>query len=130
VSDPERAVLELLSDVGVRQSLQGARDLLEGASALRAAALQDLLARCEQVKTVRLCLTLGRLMGLPWATKLDPRDSRPATGNDWVATEGRPVVAQGLNPASPGRFVWAEAEPVLGSLVLDGSKCLHNKAVP
>ena len=55
VSDPERAVLELLSDVGVRQPLQEARDLLEGAPSLRAAALQELLARCTQVKTVRLC---------------------------------------------------------------------------
>jgi len=84
LSEPERAVLELLSDVGVRQPLQEARDLLEGAPSLRAAVLQDLLSRCKQVKTVRLCLTLGRELGLPWAAKLDP--DRLPTGSDkrWV----------------------------------------------
>lgn len=71
VSDRERAVLELLSDVGVRQPLQEARDLLEGTPSLRAKVVQELLERCRQVKTVRLCLTLGRQLGLPWAAKLD-----------------------------------------------------------
>lgn len=84
VSDPERAALELLSAVGVRQPLQEARDLLQGTPSLRAAVLQELLARCKQVKAVRLCLTLGRELGLPWAAKLDPK--RLPTGSDqrWV----------------------------------------------
>ena len=84
VSEPERAVLELLSDVGVRQPLQETRDLLEGTSSLRAAVLQELLARCRQVKTVRLCLTLGRELNLPWVAKLDRK--RLPTGSDqrWV----------------------------------------------
>ncbi|MEQ1910103.1 MAG: type IV toxin-antitoxin system AbiEi family antitoxin domain-containing protein [Vicinamibacterales bacterium] len=84
VSEPERAVLELLSDVGVRQPLEEARDLLAGAASLRAAVLQALLARCTQVKTVRLCLTLGRELGLPWVSKLDP--TRLPTGSEqrWV----------------------------------------------
>ena len=84
VSEPERAVLELLSDVGVRQPLQEARDILEGATSLRAVVLQELLARCRQVKTVRLCLTFGRDLELPWAAKLDP--DRLPTGSDkrWV----------------------------------------------
>jgi len=84
VSDPERAVLEVLSDVGVRQSLQDARDLLEGASSLRSAVVQELLARCRQVKTVRLCLTLSRELGLPWAAKLDPRQLPTGSDRRWV----------------------------------------------
>ena len=84
VSDPERAVLELLSDVGVRQPLQEARDLLEGAPSLRAAALQELLARCKQVKTVRLCLTLGQEMGLPWAAELNPKRLPTGSQQRWV----------------------------------------------
>lgn len=84
VSDPERAVLELLSDVGVRQPLQEARDLLEGTPSLRAAVLQELLARCKQVKTVRLCLTLGRELNLPWAAKLDPKRLRTGSDQRWV----------------------------------------------
>ena len=84
VSDPERAVLELLSDVGVRQPLEEARNLLQGTPSLRSAVLQELLSRCKQVKAVRLCLTLGRELNLPWAVKLD--STRLPTGSDrrWV----------------------------------------------
>jgi len=35
VSDPERAVLEMLSEVGPRQSLSEARAIMEGAYSLR-----------------------------------------------------------------------------------------------
>jgi len=84
VSDPERAVLELLSEVGVRQPLQEARDLLEGTPSLRATVLKDLLLRCKQVKTVRLCLTLGRELGLPWAAKLEPKDLPTGSVQRWV----------------------------------------------
>jgi hypothetical protein len=84
VSDPERAVLELLSDIGVRQPLPEARDLLEGTPSLRAAVLQELLVRCRQVKAVRLCLTLGRELGLPWAAKLDPKRLPTGSNERWV----------------------------------------------
>jgi hypothetical protein len=84
VSEPERAVLELLSDVGVRQPLQEARDILEGTTSLRAAVLQQLLARCKQVKAVRLCLILGQELGLPWVAKLDPEKLPTGSGKRWV----------------------------------------------
>lgn len=84
LSDPERAVLELLSDVGVRQPLQEARDLLEGTPSLRAAVLQELLERCRQVKAVRLCLALGRELNLPWAAKLDPKRLPTGSNQRWV----------------------------------------------
>jgi hypothetical protein len=60
VSAPERALLELLSEVGVRQSLQEARELTENAYNTRADVLRELLQHCVSVKTVRLCLQLGR----------------------------------------------------------------------
>jgi hypothetical protein len=90
VSEPERAALELLSDVGVSQPLQGARDLLEAVPSLCAAVLQDLLTRCKQVKTVRLCLTLGRELRLPWAAKLDSKLLPTGSAQRWVgrSTEG------------------------------------------
>jgi hypothetical protein len=84
VSDPERAVLELLSEVGVRQPVQEARDLLEGTPSLRASVLQELLARCRQVKTVRLCLTLGRELGLPWVSKLASERLPTGSQRRWV----------------------------------------------
>ncbi len=84
VSDPERAVLELLSDVGVGQPLEEARSIVEATTSLRAAVLQELLSHCRQVKTVRLCLTLGRELGLPWASKLDPAPLPTGSEKRWV----------------------------------------------
>lgn len=85
VSSPERALLELLSEVGVRQPLQEARALVESTYSLRADVLSELLQCCTSVKTVRLCLQLGREGALPWVDKLDP-DKLP-TGSDrpWVS---------------------------------------------
>jgi hypothetical protein len=85
VSAPERALLELLSDVGVRQSLQEARELVEGAYSLRADVLRELLQRCTSVKTVRLCLQLGREASLPWAAKLDPSTLPTGSDRPWVS---------------------------------------------
>lgn len=83
VSDPERAVLEMLSEVGLSMPLSASRTLLEGAVSLRPSVLQELLMRCKQVKTVRLCLTLGRELDLPWAAKLAP-EHLPVGRGRWV----------------------------------------------
>jgi len=72
VSTPERALLEMLSEVGVRQPIQEARELMESCYNLRGAVLQELLLHCNSVKTVRLCLQLGRELSLPWVAKLSP----------------------------------------------------------
>ena len=85
VSAPERALLELLSDVGVRQPLQEARELVESAYSLRADVLRELLQRCTSVKTVRLCLQLGREGALPWAARLDPAMLPTGSGRPWVS---------------------------------------------
>ena len=60
VSVPERAVLELLYDVGTHQGLEEARNLFEGLSNPRKDMLGRLLACCTSVKTVRLFLTWAR----------------------------------------------------------------------
>jgi hypothetical protein len=85
VSAPERAMLELLSDVGVRQPLQEARELVESTYNLRADVLRELLQRCTSVKTVRLCLQLGRERSLPWVTKLDPASLPKGSDRAWVS---------------------------------------------
>jgi hypothetical protein len=85
VSAPERALLELLSEVGVRQSLQEARELTESAYNLRADVVRELLQRCTSVKTVRLCLQLGRELSLPWAAKLDPATLPTGSRRPWVS---------------------------------------------
>lgn len=85
VSAPERALLELLSDVGVRQPLQEARELVESTYSLRADVLRALLQRCTSVKTVRLCLQLGREGSLPWVSKLDPATLPTGSDRPWVS---------------------------------------------
>lgn len=85
VAAPERALLEVLSEVGVRQSLQEARELTEGTYSLRADVLRELLQRCTSVKTVRLCLQLGKELSLPWMSKLDPATLPTGSGRPWVS---------------------------------------------
>ena len=85
VSAPERGLLELLSEVGVRQPLQEARELVESAYSLRFDVLRELLQHCTSVKTVRLCLQLGREGSLPWATKLDPSTLPTGSDRPWVS---------------------------------------------
>jgi hypothetical protein len=60
VSVPERAVLELLYDVGTHQGLEEAHNLFAGLSNPRKEMLGRLLACCTSVKTVRLLLTWAR----------------------------------------------------------------------
>ena len=85
VSTPERALLELLSDVGVRQPLQEARELIESTYSLRADVLRELLQRCTSIKTVRLCLQLGHEGALPWAAKLDSATLPTGSDRPWVS---------------------------------------------
>lgn len=94
VSAPERALLELLSEVGVRQPLQEARELVESTYTLRADVLRHLLQHCTSVKTVRLCLQLGREASLPWAAKLDPATLPTGSDRPWVSrsTDGLMVL--------------------------------------
>lgn len=96
VSAPERALLEMLSEVGVRQPLQEARELTESGYNLRAKVLQELLQHCTSVKTVRLCLEVGREYTLPWAAKLDPGRLPTGSKRPWVtrSAEG-PLVLKG-----------------------------------
>lgn len=85
VSTPERALLEVLSEVGVRQPLQEARELVESTYSLRADVLRDLLKRCTSVKTVRLCLQLGRERSRPGPGKLDPAHLPKGSDQPWVS---------------------------------------------
>ena len=85
VSAPERALLEMLSEVGVRQPLQEVRELVESTYSLRADVLRDLLKRCTSIKTVRLCLQLGRELSQPWVGKLDPSQLPKGSDRPWVS---------------------------------------------
>ena len=67
VSVPERALLEMLSDVGVNQGIEEARNIMEGARSLRPEVLTTLLKNCQRVKVVRLCVSWSEELNLSWA---------------------------------------------------------------
>ena len=68
VSVPERALLEMLSEVGVRQGLEEARNIMEGVRSLRPEVLTTLLKNCLRVKVTRLCVQWAEELNLDWAT--------------------------------------------------------------
>lgn len=64
VSTPERATLEMLYDVGTKESLEETRSVFEGLQNFRKEFAGGLLACCTSVKAVRLFLTWSRETGL------------------------------------------------------------------
>jgi Transcriptional regulator, AbiEi antitoxin, Type IV TA system/Transcriptional regulator, AbiEi antitoxin N-terminal domain len=85
VSVPERALLELLSDVGKVQSLQETRQLVENLRTLREKTFDKLLAHTTRIKVVRLAELLGRELDLPWADAATRHSHRVGGGKRWVA---------------------------------------------
>ena len=67
VSVPERALLEMLSEVGVHEGIEEARNIMENARSLRPDVLATLLKNCRRVKVIRLCVNWSQELNLPWA---------------------------------------------------------------
>lgn len=86
VSTPERALLELLSDVGKGQELEEARNLLESARSLRRPVLDDLLSHLKRIKVARLAHALAEELELPWADLARRHSERLGGGRRWVST--------------------------------------------
>ena len=70
VSVPERAILELLAEVGAAQGLEESRNIMEGLRSVRVDVLGTLLKHCPRVKVVRLCLSLAEEVNLHWAAEV------------------------------------------------------------
>jgi hypothetical protein len=85
VSDPERAMLEMLSEVGVHQELDEARGIMEGVRQLRTHHLKLLLVNCRMVKAVRLCVVWSKELDLPWADQAREAASGRMGSGRWVA---------------------------------------------
>jgi hypothetical protein len=74
VAVPERALLEMLSDVGTpQQGLEEARNIMEGVRSPRLDVLGTLLQHCPRVKVVRLCVQWAEEMSLEWAAEVRRR---------------------------------------------------------
>lgn len=88
VSTPERAILELLSDVGKRQTLEEAQHLIEAARTLRLNVLDELLGYLTRIKVVRLAYAVADNLDLPWKKMALKHSTRLGGGERWV-TVGR-----------------------------------------
>lgn len=97
VSVPERALLEMLSEVGVHQGVEEARNVMEGARALRPEVLATLLKHCRRVKVARLCVRWAEELNLPWATAAKRAVGNRLGHSRWIARlkDGTTLV---LNP--------------------------------
>ena len=83
VSVPERALLELLGEVGIHQGVEEARNLMEGVHSLRPEVLSLHLRHCQRVKVARLCVQWAEELQLPWAEDARREAARHLTGKRW-----------------------------------------------
>lgn len=65
-----------ISEVGVHQGVEEARNIMEGIRSLRTEKLAALLKHCQRVKVQLLCVRWAEDLRLPWANA-----AREATGN-------------------------------------------------
>ena len=83
VSVPERAILELASDIGKGQSLEEASNLMVGLRNLRPDVLDEFLSHCHRVKVVRLVRDLGLAADFSWARGIQKHVDRLGAGKRW-----------------------------------------------
>ena len=85
VSAPERAMLEMLSDVGKRQSIEEARHLVEGLRNPRPEVLTTLLSHCTRIKVVRLARLFAEESELSWADIVRLQSDKLGSDRRWTA---------------------------------------------
>jgi hypothetical protein len=85
VSVPERALLEMLCEVGIHQGVEEARNIMEGVRSLRPEVLSQLLRHCQRVKAARLCVHWAEELQLPWAEAARRAAAKHMTGGRWSA---------------------------------------------
>jgi hypothetical protein len=95
VSVRERALLELLSEVGLSQGVEEARNIMEGLFEVQEDVLEQLLKGCSRSKVLRLCAQWSDELELSWA----------------------PIARQALD-ATPHRGRWSARMRNGGTLVL------------
>lgn len=85
VSVRELALLELLSEVGLSQGVEEARNIMESLFTVRDDVLDQLLKCCSRSKVLRLCAQWSDELGLSWAPLARKAlDSTPHRGR-WSA---------------------------------------------
>jgi hypothetical protein len=94
VSTPERALLEMLSEVGVHQPIEEARGIMESVRQLRTRHLATLIEHCRMTKAVRLCVVWAEELGLTWAEKAREAAGGKTSSSRWVKRlkDGRTLI--------------------------------------
>ncbi|MDH6147245.1 MULTISPECIES: type IV toxin-antitoxin system AbiEi family antitoxin domain-containing protein [Paraburkholderia] len=90
VAEPERALLELASDVGKRlskgQTLEEAFNIASSLRNLRPKVLDTLLTNCTRVKVVKLVRDLGESSGYAWGNDLQRHVDRLGPAKRWSSS--------------------------------------------
>lgn len=84
ISTPERALLEMLSEVGVKQEIDEARAIMESVRQLRSRELTSLLTSCRMIKAIRLCVNWSAELSLPWASIAREAVHEQSSSTRWV----------------------------------------------
>ncbi len=71
VASPERAILEMVSDVPNKESFHMVDVIMESASTLRPDLISSLLEKCKNIKTKRLFLWFAEKHGHQWFERLN-----------------------------------------------------------
>ena len=85
VSVPERALLEMLSEVGLQQGVEEARNIMEGVRSVRSEVLDTLLKNSLRVKVIRLCVQWAEELNLDWAAAARNSARRKLGKSRWSA---------------------------------------------
>jgi len=83
VSGPERALLELASDIGKTLAVEEARQLVQGLRLQDPAALERLAVSCTRVKVIRLVRDLCTHAGIVWSERLKAHAAWLGAGKRW-----------------------------------------------
>jgi len=89
LSDPARAILELLDELPKHESFEQADKFMQGMSNLSPRRLQALLAECDNVKVKRLFFFFADRHGHAWAKHLDRNAIDLGTGKRMLVKGGK-----------------------------------------
>ena len=85
VSTPERALLEMLSDLGKTQTWDETRNLVETVRNLREPLMAELVAHLTRIKVARLATQFAEEMSAPWLSVASLASKRLGGGARWTA---------------------------------------------
>ena len=88
-SCPEKAILEVLTDLPENVSFEHADELMQGLVNLSPRKLDTLLIACKSVKAKRLFFWLAKRQAYPWFSKLQVKDYDLGSGKRVVAKGGK-----------------------------------------